>query len=229
MRPGLWWWHCCRAQRLSGVQGLSRSTGGLYSHPATNLSWDQVFLFNQAPSVFSSLTFFCYYCFSKKHSRPLQPLKGIKLLVQLHLFLLFFLFQIHSPCLGIMAENLWVFVTDSSAILFHFVLYTGTSITCGRFQYCGLSPPPWRLCFFLFLFVCLFVSRIMQRALNWLAPNFLEWWGMSQEPIHFGVNGTEQNFLSFSVSVTRYFHWCPFLGKFRLVWLVYLFVFYYLR
>lgn len=60
MRPGLWWWHCCRAQRLSGVQRLSRSTGGLYSHPTPNLSWDQVFLFNKAPSIsqLSSLRFF---------------------------------------------------------------------------------------------------------------------------------------------------------------------------
>ncbi len=88
MRPGLWWWHCCWAQRLSGVQRLSWSTGGLYSLPTPNLSWEQAFLFNKAPPFPNShhwdVFFSCFYCFSKKHSWLLPSLKGIKILIQLY-------------------------------------------------------------------------------------------------------------------------------------------------
>lgn len=51
MSPGLWWWHCLRAQTLSGVQRLSQSTHVLHSHPVTNLSGDQAFLFNKARAI----------------------------------------------------------------------------------------------------------------------------------------------------------------------------------
>lgn len=95
MRPGLWWWHCCRAQRLLGVQRLSRSTDGLYSHPTPNLSWDQAFLFNKALSIskLSSLNFFFFLLLlflqkKKKHSWLLRSLKETKLWVQLYFLLL---------------------------------------------------------------------------------------------------------------------------------------------
>lgn len=67
-----WWRHCCWAQRLSGVQWLSRKADVLYSYPIPNLSWDQAFLFNKALILKSHLWKFSIIIFYPKRTAWLR-------------------------------------------------------------------------------------------------------------------------------------------------------------
>ena len=132
MRPGLWWRQCRRAQRLSGVQRLNRSTDGLYSHPIPNLSWDQAFLLNKAPSIskLSSVRvfFFLLLLFIPKSTAGFCSLSKESNYESSFIFLLLLSFEKTTVDALKYALNLLVIILCECDLIFHFWLRKSTSV-----------------------------------------------------------------------------------------------------
>lgn len=132
MSPGHWWWHCLRAQTLSGVRRLSQSTHVLHSHPAANLSRDQAFLSNKARAIsnlppqnpppviiiFSKST--AGFCIRLKEPTS-EPS-----------FIAFRLLFVHRPCFG------FRFSCDDRLHISQYTLSTG-----GNFVWCAVWCTQW--------------------------------------------------------------------------------------